>query len=84
MLNDNAHSTGSSSSRDNDGYGEENRHTAEQLLTVTRSSRTATLYKQADYLYIPYGMLHSYIILYKSIFDNLVSDTYQVTNTRPL
>lgn len=62
MLNDNAHSTGSSSSRDNDGYGEENRHTAEQLLTVTRSSRTAILYKQADYLYIPYGMLHSYIL----------------------
>ena len=45
MHNNNALSTQSSSSDDNDSYGEENDHTAEQLFTVTRSGRTATTSK---------------------------------------
>ena len=34
-----AHSTDSSMSDDNDGYDEKNKHTTEQLFTVTHSDR---------------------------------------------
>ena len=51
VLNGNALSTDSSFSDNNDGYDEENEHTAEQLSTVTRSHRTAILYNQSDYWY---------------------------------
>ena len=51
LLNNNTLSTDSNSLDDNDGYDEENEHTTERLFTVTRSGRTTTTYKRADYLY---------------------------------
>lgn len=51
MLDDNALSTYSRFSDDNDNYDEENEHTTEQLFNVTRSGITITTYKRGDYLY---------------------------------
>ena len=49
MFNDNTLFTDLSLSDDNDDYDEDNKHTTEQLFTVTRSG--SSTYKPADYLH---------------------------------
>ena len=72
MLN-NALPTDSSLSDHSDSYDEEN----DQLFTVTRSGRSATTYKRADYLYC-YTVWDVIVrILYICLFfNNLVSDIH--------